>query len=170
DVVSRCSSTSPASPEYYTNEILFDNVLTGDYQTISRPYQKSSYSTGAPLVHIRAIPEGGPAGMTPIGNAPVTTLPYTFYGRYINGRSVGGVPVLPHYDRRQPLGSTFAARWADFRGIAITSLKIWREGVAQAATCTTAVKNSALPIQEIVRFDEHENPSVTPDVRNCDTL
>src|SRR6185436_2348048 len=62
------------------------------------------------------------------------------------------------FDRRQPLTSTFAARWIENGSSTQTSYKIWREGISVGPTnCTTAASNSAMPIAEIIRFDEHEN-------------
>ena len=84
DETSKCSSTLPTDPSYFANEILFDNILTGDYQTVDNT-DGSNYSGGNPLVHIRAVPEGGTS-------ASKTNLPYTFYRRF-SGANV---------DRRQP--------------------------------------------------------------------
>src|SRR5262249_22958539 len=56
DVVGNCKATSPADPRYFTNEILFDNVLTGDYQHINPNPATGNYAGGNPLVHIRAVP------------------------------------------------------------------------------------------------------------------
>ena len=132
------------------------NVLTGDYETFSK---RTSSAGGNPLVHIRAVPEGGPAGSMP--SADSTTLPYTFYGRYVNGQAV------PHVDRRQPLGSTFAARWIQGGPTSFnTNLKIWREGVGGAPSCSSVVPNSTLPVAEMVRFDEHENATIFIPCRN----
>lgn len=145
DVSSACSTSLPIDPGYFGGEVLFDNVLIGDYQQVD---SANNFAQGNPMVHIRAIPEGGPATAT----ATVTNLPNTFYGRYQAGGTL---------DRRQPLPSVFAARWieggtGDFQ----TSYKIWREGVTGAtATCAQYVNNSELTITEIVRFDEHENPT-----------
>jgi len=60
-----------------------------------------NFAAGEPMVHIRAIPEGGTAG-----SAPPTNLPYTFYDRYTpqGNRKM---------DRRVPLPSMFAARWIE---------------------------------------------------------
>lgn len=148
DVIARCSSNLPTDPNYFEREILFDNVLTGDVFALTEVLPGKIVTAASPLVHIRAIPEGGAAG----AEAVATTLPYTFYGRYIQSQS-------PRIDRRQPLASTFAAHIAANAALS-TSLKIWREGVAGAPACSTAVANATLPFQELVRFDEHENPSV----------
>jgi hypothetical protein len=160
DVTSRCTPTFTSDPAYFASEILFDNVLTGDYSMLDKT-AGSNYAGGNPLVHIRAIPEGGAAGSLPASGAPVTPLPYTFYGRYINGQTVNGVAVTPHLDRRQPLASTFAARFIQGGPNAFaTDLKVWREGVSGPTTCANAVVNRDLLVPEIVRFDEHENPNI----------
>ncbi|MDP9190942.1 MAG: hypothetical protein M3P06_04480 [Acidobacteriota bacterium] len=135
---------------YFNNEILFDNVLIGDYQQIDRA---NNFAQGNPMVHIRAIPEGGLTGDF------ATNFDRTFYSRY---QAVGGV-----LDRRQPLPSTFAARWVDGGvGELETSYKIWREGLSGATVaCAQYPQNAALGITEIVRFDEEENPeTLSPDV------
>jgi hypothetical protein len=71
------------------------------------------------------------------------------------------VAVTPHLDRRQPLASTFAARFIQGGPNAFaTDLKIWREGVSGPTTCANAVANRDLLVPEVVRFDEHENPNI----------
>lgn len=159
DVAATCSLRLPTDAAYFRSEILFDNVLTGDFEIFDSS-AASNYAGGNPLVHIRAVPEGGPANAA-IPAAAVTNLPYTFYGRYIDGTV--GVPIT--FDRRQPLPSTFAARYIQ-GGTLSTSYRVWREGVTGGSnspvptSCLTASDNSALTIAEVVRFDEHENPSV----------
>jgi hypothetical protein len=117
---------------------------------------------GGPLVHIRAVPEGGPSGAP----AVPTNLQHTFYSRYLGG-------LAPGFDRRQPLPATFAARYVQtVTNTFGTNLKIWREGAQPeltgcagyrgsnptAATQTRATAgNSFQPVTEIVRWDEHEN-------------
>lgn len=166
DVAATCNQMLPDEARYYTDPagILYDNTLTGDYQILNRA-TGSNYAGGDPLVHIRAIPEGGPAGSLPPG---VTNLPYTFYSRYINTST--GFPSPNNRDRRQPLPSVFAARWIQGGSLALnTNYRIWREGLtgpsAPVATqtfvtptdCTNVVVNSVIPLTEVVRFDEHEN-------------
>jgi hypothetical protein len=99
-----------------------------------------------------------------------TNLPYTFYDRY----TIGVAPATARtIDRRQPLPSAFAARWISGTGAAFdTQYKVWREGfttgtgVLEAPAgpglffCTDYVVNSAIPLVEVVRFDEHENAGV----------
>src|SRR5205823_13402094 len=47
-----------------------------------------------------------------------------------------------------------------------TNLKIWREGVGGAPSCSSVVPNSTLPVAEMVRFDEHENATIFIPCRN----
>lgn len=157
DVVATCSAKLPTE-EAYWNELLYDNVLAGDYQQIAPTGEGGfrSDATGNPLVHIRAIPSGGAAG-----ESVATNLPLTFYGR-LTPRT--GVRTR---DRRQPLPSVFAARFVESSGSSngdyLTTLKIWRDGVTgSGASCTSYVTNRDLLVAEAVRFDEHENPTVYP--------
>jgi hypothetical protein len=161
DIVSDCTALLPTNPVYYTNQILFDNVLIGDYQQVKADSNFGTFAQASPMVHIRAIPEGGPAGFNPPLGA--TNLPYTFYDRYTPAEN-------RRMDRRVPLPSTFAARWIESSsGPFQTNYKIWREGVAagaDSASCRGVAMNSAMPIAEIIRFDERENsvayrPSIT---------
>jgi hypothetical protein len=152
DVAATCSTSLPTQAIYFTGEILFDNVLIGDYQDINPNATTGNYAGGNPLVHIRAVPEGGPAGSVPAGT---TNLPFTFYDRYTAGT---GLPRTA--DRRQPLPVTFAARYIQGgTGAFNTNYKIWREGFVPA-TCAGYAANSNIGIAEIVRFDEHENATV----------
>ena len=152
DVVATCNTLLPTDPAYYgPTGLLYDNVLTGDYQQVG-PSPAGSAGTGfdaggTELVHIRAIPEGGPAGVV----VP-TNLPWTFYNRYNSSDS----------NRRQPLPSTWAARWINGGTAGLsTDFKIWREGItgggAGAGGGCDVAANSALAVTGIVRFDEAEN-------------
>jgi hypothetical protein len=142
DVVANCSDTFPTSPAYFQKDLLYDNVLIGDSEQI---WTGQGDAVGTPLVHIRAVPEGGPAG-----SVVATNLPYTFYDRYTSG--------LPSrtMDRRQPLPSMFAARWRQELRF-VTTMTLWREGYGTASTCAGATANAKLPMSEVIRFDEHEN-------------
>jgi hypothetical protein len=147
DVVSNCTIRTPDDPAYYREDLLYDNVLLGDSIQVDGDLVVGNYAGGNPLVHIRAIPEGGRAGNT----AP-TPLPYTFYDRYTpsDRRTM---------DRRQPLPALFAARWIEGGlGGFDTNYTIWREGVsAGKQSCFKAAENSELEHGQIVRFDEREN-------------
>jgi hypothetical protein len=157
DVASTCSVKLPIDATYYTDPadgILYDNTLIGDYQQINPNPTTGTYAGGNPLVHIRAIPEGGPAG-----TFVATNLPYTFYDRYTPA-------ALRTYDRRQPLPSVFAARFIQGgTGGFNTNFKIWREGVTTGSTACTSTaytvnNGTAMVVRDIVRFDEHENPTI----------
>ena len=159
DVAATCSVALPVDPGYFTGEILFDNVLIGDYQDVNQSTTAGNYAGGNPMVHIRAVPEGGPAG----GAAIATNLPFTFYDRYQGGAATQADRTI---DRRQPLPSAFAARWISGSTAAFeTQYKIWREGFTTntaggVAACDDYVLNSQIPLVEIVRFDERENAGV----------
>jgi hypothetical protein len=167
DVSADCTNYLPTNPTYYTaaDGILYDNVLIGDFEQIGPSPAGSSGggfdASGNPMVHIRAVPEGGNAGVI-VG----TNLPFTFYNRYSNlGFGTSGT------DRRQPLPSQWAARWVGGSttsgGVTVsynTNYKIWREGITGAnvncpsATANASItSNSALAVTAVVRFDEHEN-------------
>ncbi|HET7711513.1 MAG TPA: hypothetical protein VFL80_06250 [Thermoanaerobaculia bacterium] len=149
DVVNSCALESPLSPHYWSDVLLYDNVLIGDFIRLNPDDSAGNYAGATPLVHIRAVPEGGSAG-----SSPTVPLPYTFYDRYTPSGAKKS-------DRRQPLPSTFAARFieggpTDFR----TAFTLWREGVVATETSECAyAKNAAVPVRQasIVRFDEHEN-------------
>jgi len=147
DVVKSCSGHLPSDPSYFTSEILFDNVLIGDYQQIN---VSENYAQGGTMVHIRAIPEGGAAGSVQ------PSFAHTFYSRLQSGGTI---------DRRQPLPSTFAARWITGSTESfVTSFKIWREGDGGASDSCSAAANQWLGVPELVRFDEDENPVSYNDV------
>jgi hypothetical protein len=144
DVASTCYPALPTQREYLETVLLFDNVLTGDYQ-ILEPH--TSFADGGPMVHIRAVPEGGHWG-----SRIETNLPHTFYDRYTprDARKM---------DRRQPLPSVFAVRYVQGSAFS-TSLRIWREGVTGAeAQCSAYAENGprGMRITDLVRFDEREN-------------
>ncbi len=152
DVVNSCASVSPLNPAYWNDLLLFDNVLTGDYERINPAPTTGNYAGGNPLVHIRAIPEGGKAG-----SKIDTPLPFTFYDRYTPA-------AARKIDRRQPLASTFAARFIQGGKTSFTTkLIIWREGLVGAGKtqCAYSVNEKlAVSHQGLVRFDEHENALV----------
>lgn len=168
DLVDRCTQALPTAVEFY-NDLLYDNVLIGDYQQIGPSPSGTATGSGFdaagnPLVHIRAVPEGG-ASTAGGGLVVPTNLPFTFYNRY--EQQTG---LVINQDRRQPLPSQWAARWIGGTqtnsGTTVTfnsDYKIWREGVTGggATACATSVTgvaatNSAMPVTAI-RFDENEN-------------
>lgn len=171
DVAASCTTALPSDgvTSYFgvAGGILYDNVLIGDYQQLgpapagtgTAPFLDAA---GNAMVHIRAVPEGGPA--TGVNLPAATNLPYTFYDRY----TVNGVGIPRTIDRRQPLPSLWAARWIQGgTGAFATNFKIWREGFNPTNACSNYAINGAIPVTEIVRFDEHENPYVGGQTVNC---
>jgi len=139
DVVSNCDTRLPTDPDYFTHDLLFDNVLTGDFAQVE-PLAGRSYASS--LVHIRALPEGGQAG----ANIP-STLGRSFYQRLT---PAGYAQTM---DRRQPLPAQFAARLDRLDDTVV----VWRE--PRVSTCAAAT-NFNMALSNIVRFDEHENATV----------
>jgi hypothetical protein len=159
DVNANCNTSLPNTAAYFTTNILFDNVLIGDFQDVNPNPATGNFAGGGPLVHIRAIPEGGFVGSNPtVAPGGPTNLPFTFYDRY-----TAGAPDR-RFDRRQPLPSTFAARFiSGGTGQFNSNFKIWREGInigACATGATGAIQNSSLAVTELVKFDEHENANI----------
>jgi hypothetical protein len=156
DVAATCTLAFPTDPIYLRQEILFDNVLIGDYQRINPTATVGNYAGGSPMVHIKAIPEGGAAGVR-----QPTNLPYTFYDRYTDVATALD-PGAATVDRRQPLPALFAARYIQGgTGGFNTELAVWREGIVgrdNTAACLVA-PNASIGLTEIVRFDESENPT-----------
>jgi hypothetical protein len=149
DVVNSCAADGPTDASYWKEVILFDNVLTGDYERVNPNTTTGNYAGGNPLVHIRAIPEGGSAGSSAQAKVP---MPDPFYDRYTPRDQRKA-------DRRQPLPSVFSARFIEGGPTGFqTNLIVWREGVVgpDRSECAYAA-NEKLPVGGIVRFDEHEN-------------
>ena len=148
DLMATCTADQPTKAEYW-DQVLYDNVLTGDWQLIAPSSATGNYAEGAPAVHIRAVPEGGPAG-----SSTVSPLPYTFYDRLTPAGK-------RRTDRRQPLPTTFAARFIQGSAAAFdTQLIVWREAMTGGSRQCGDVSSNDAALAEIVRFDERENPTV----------
>ncbi|HSN68169.1 MAG TPA: hypothetical protein VLV48_02925, partial [Thermoanaerobaculia bacterium] len=184
DVANKCSQLLPDDPAFYTNDILWDNSLIGEYMIINSSTTSGNFAGGNPMVHIRAIPEGGPLANAHLGTpaftlspdpvlgrvdatAVTTNFPFTFYDRYT------GAMANPEIDRRQPLPGRFAARYIQDTATGptgfATNLIIWREGgdtgVVECSSTTGTAWNNGIPAQAITRFDEQENPNVSAGCR-----
>jgi hypothetical protein len=144
DVVRSCSDNGPTDPAYWSDDLLYDNVLIGDVQQVN---SAQNFAQGTTMVHIRAIPEGGTSS-----TRESSPFARTFYGHY-------QAAATPRRDGRQPLPSTFATRWIQGGASSFqTSLKIWREAkTGRNATCTEYSHNTSLNLYDAVRFDEAEN-------------
>ena len=106
DVVASCTDRMPIDPLYYTTDLLFDNVLIGDYQQIGANPAGSELrsafdAAGNPMVHIRAVPEGGGAGSNVTTGSPTPSTIATRLRR--RGRSTAASrcrpPLLPGISR-----------------------------------------------------------------------
>ncbi len=184
DVANKCSQLLPDDQNFYTNDILWDNSLIGEYILINSSATTGNYSGGNPMVHIRAIPEGGPLANAHLGtpaftastdpvagrvdaNLVTTNFPFTFYDRYTDGMTNEEI------DRRQPLPARFAARYIQDTATGptgfTTNLIIWREGgdtgTVNCATNTGTFYNRGIPANNVTRFDEQENPNVAAGCR-----
>jgi hypothetical protein len=134
DVVESCTAEGPTDPDYWTRDLRYDNVFTGDWQFVDAANEAAH---GAPLVHIRAVPEGStPQSRRAFQVGWEAGFPRTFYASF-------QPPDAPGLDGRQPLPSLFAARWTEG-----TSLQVWREPRAGS---------TAFAATELVAFDENEN-------------
>ncbi|HEX7151673.1 MAG TPA: hypothetical protein VF618_09315 [Thermoanaerobaculia bacterium] len=142
DVVAACRDTFPSDGAYY-DDLLYDNVLIGDWMLVDTG--AATDVAGSPLVHIRAIPEGGPSG---------SFLPRerTFYGRLA---AAAGLPR--GIDRRQPLPGVFAVGWGDGSSPVTTDLLIWRE---PSAVPPLSTQDAYFFYEDSTVLDARENLSV----------
>lgn len=151
DVVGNCSAAMPTDPEYFTNDIRYDNVLIGDYQHVSNNIMTDAQVN--PMVHIRAVPEGGtPTSRLDNPGQYANSFANTFYGRF-------QTPATRTADGRQPLPSRFAVRWINGGpGSFGTDFKLWRQSVTgRNIACDTLDDNGLIEVAESVVFDENEN-------------
>ena len=153
DVTNACSLLFPSSTGYFVSGgggIAGNrNIIWGDYFYIN---PGENFAQGETLVHIEAAPGIG-VSATQGNYGPLLTTPgeYTFYGRYVAGTAI---------DNREPTSTTFAARYVSGGGFTGgTSLIVWRDSkFPPGASCTTGPNYGALFEQQIVVFDEFENP------------
>jgi len=160
DTVNSCNLSFPSDAGYFTSLATNQNVLWGDYFYVN-PGQ--NFAAGNAIVHIEACSGGAPPYIGYVGNGaghcPFSFAAgnYTFYGRY---NSVAG------QDQREPLATTFAARFVD--GAAFdggTDFIVWRDSKTRpvgangpSASCTPP---SWFPLNQsdVVAFDEQEHPT-----------
>ena len=139
DTVNNCTLRFPGDAGYFTGDITFQNVLWGDYFYVN---SAENFAQGETLVHVQADPTAFMAG------------DYTFYGRYNAWTALDG---------REPLATTFATRYLDggaFDGG--TTLLVWRDSKTDVDPFTCGTLPSPFPLSQnqIVIFDEEENPDV----------
>jgi hypothetical protein len=145
DVVGTCSERGPLDPKYFSVDLRYDNVLVGEYMQVS---SDDNFAQGNPMVHIRAVPEGGSAQSRASAD---NRLSRTFYGRLQD-------PARANADARQPLPSSFAMHWYAATGHSTTELKIWRERLTGPVTsCAENDNNGSILVLETIAFDDDEN-------------
>jgi hypothetical protein len=141
DDVNSCSTLFPSDTGYFISGGLGiadnDNVLWGDVFYVN---PGEDFAQGELLVSIEA-------------DALTLNTPgeYTFYGRYVGGLAS---------DNREPLATTFGARYLDggpFTGG--TDFIVWRDSkFPPGVSCTTGPNYGDLFEKQLVVFDEEENP------------
>ena len=146
DNVSQCTIQTPFDCDDGYSAILENvNQIWGDYFYVD---PANNFAQGETLVHIEA-------------DASLELTDYTFYRRYCQAAS----------DQREGLASTFGVRYVAcdpldpacaFTGG--TTLKVWRDSknIQVPQVCNTARPGFPLGQNQIVLFDEDENPSVVP--------
>jgi hypothetical protein len=151
DTVNNCTTRLPSDPQYFNQDITFQNVLWGDYFALNK---SKKIGRGDALVAIRA------GSNDP--DVEAINGEYTFYQRIVDDDS-----SLGQGDDRQPLGSTFAGRFINVFKHPIfpsgTSALVWRDPKVnqQAFACGSAPDWFPLDQDQLVVFDEQENPEVS---------
>lgn len=142
DNVTQCTIQTPADCEdgYFPNVGANVNQLWGDYFYVDTA---NNFAQGETLVHVEADPS-------------LTEADYTFYRRFCGTGQ----------DDREGLTSTFAVRYLTggaFDGG--TTLKVWRDSknVQSPTACPFDGDGFPLGQNQIVIFDEDENPFVAPE-------
>lgn len=143
DTVNNCTLTDPNNAFYYAFDTTpQQNVLWGDAYFLDT---RNKVARAAPIVSVSGNLLNDPLVSTP-GN-------YTFYGRYV-GWNAG--------DHRQSLATTFAARYQKNGAFAkSSSLIVWRDPKVTSAPFTCGTVPSFVPLgqEQIVAFDDQENPT-----------
>jgi hypothetical protein len=154
DVVTGCTSLSPADSAYYQGVLGSANTLWGKVFQVD---PDNDAAQGESLVAIEACPPAVPGQPD---SCPFEAGDYTFYARYVGATGA---------DRREPLPSAFHTSFLNggtFDGG--TELTIWRDtkfaptGGNGSRACTGSPKPRPswwpLKTQDVVAFDEEENP------------
>jgi hypothetical protein len=149
DLVTQCTLEVPSSPAYFAGIARTDNMLWGEYFLLRGG--RAPRAVGDTLVHVRADP----------ANPETVAGEYTFYARYV--ASSGS-------DARQPLATTFAARYrtaAGGRARETTDLLVWRDPkvVQEPFECGTLPPWYPLGQEKLIAFDEEERATVLGGVR-----
>ena len=152
DTVNECSQEFPNTPGYFVDGGIGTasnrDTIWGDWLIIDAP---NVFAHGDTLVHVEAEESTSQAAcdVAPPGD----NEPSTFYCRYSGGA-----------DDREALGSLHATRYLEggpFTGG--TDLLVWRDPLGNNApySCVTRPGEFSLTQNQIVVFDEQENPIVS---------
>jgi len=152
DTVSQCSTLSPASAGYFAGIATDQNALWGDYTVTNT---QENFEWGGSLVHIESC--GGPLVIGGASACPLAAGEYTFYGRLV---------AFDASDKREPLATTFAARYRN-GGVESesTEMLVWRDpkqpptGANGKHNCSKKPAWFPLAQTDVVAFDDRENPA-----------
>ncbi len=153
DSTTQCTDLSPRDPGYFTGVVDNRNIMWGDAIYVNHLGGQES-ADGSPLVHIRAIPGAGVG--TTYATESETTAPgnYTFYGRLVNWSAI---------DNREPLATTFLARFSSTGAFPSTTLTVWRDAKVDQQSFTCGSQPSWYPLGQttVGIFDEQEQIELT---------
>lgn len=152
DNVQQCTLEPPNAAAYFEDAgagiATNNNTLWGDYFYVDAA---NNFAQGETLVHIEAF-DSVQSGTWAPGD-------YTFYARYVGGTAE---------DNREPLGTQYATRFIRsasglFNGG--TDIVAWRDAKFSTVGAFTCAGNNVdgnlpfpLSVQDVVAFDEQENP------------
>lgn len=146
DTVTQCTTANPSDAGYFAGIASYQNVMWGEffYLRAFTPSTPAPQHVGAPLVAVRSS-----------YTDPQTTVAgeYTFYARLVGSNAS---------DKRQPLGSAFAARYIRGRSFSTTpALVVWRDPKVDQGpfSCGAYPSWYGLGMEDLVAFDERENPT-----------
>ncbi len=145
DTVTNCTLRFPTDEGYFGigGDATDQNVLFGDvlYTDV-----RSRKAVEATLVHLQA--DAGHPSTSTAGS-------YTFYGRYTGWNGS---------DHREPLPTNFAVRY-NAATETTTDLLVWRDSKQLVTPFVCGALPTVFPLgqEEIVAFDEQENPTVIVD-------
>jgi hypothetical protein len=147
DTVNNCTTKTPADAGYFVSGGFGDatnqNVLWGDYVYTNHLGGLES-GDGSPLVHVRA---------DATDPATSTAGRYTFYGRVVGWTAA---------DNREPLSTSYLARYVNGGAFTGTNLTVWRDAKVSQSYFSCNGQPSWYPLGQegVVIFDEQEHPVV----------
>lgn len=147
DSVTQCSLLFPGDATYFSSGTVdHRNILWGDW-VITDQARGIAYADA--MVAIESAAGGSFFGTV---NTPFPSGAYTFYGRYVSATAV---------DQREPLPTSHMVRFLN--GPAGTSdFLVWRDAKVNQGPfpCGTTPAWYPLPANDVVFFDEQENPEL----------